>query len=317
MRKYSAVNKLPTTNSSKMTMMSLNSNMAYRAKWLQALHKRRRNADEKIGLPRKNNRKTAAVYLVFFMSLSLLLTLGGWQLNRGLEKSAIEKLLAHSPNQYITIDRIPPNWDALAYRRVRLEGDWLEGAPEVANAHFLLANRIHQGRLGYEVFSPFQLAADGATLLVNRGWIGADTWNENTAPDELSDKLLGELQNTLKIDQQSQIEVHGQLYLPHKGLTLGAAYHAPPAGQSQWPKVIQYFDAPALSAVFGSALQPASLALDTNHPGAFVRIWRAYSMNATRHFAYAVQWWGLAATLLVFGVIWQRQSTRTDDRNSA
>ena len=116
----------------------------------------------------------AAVYVVFFLSLSLLLSLGGWQWHRGLEKAAIEKLIGpqkNSPknqsakNQYTTIDRAPPNWSALAYRQVRLEGGWRTGRV------FLLANRTHRGRLGYEVFSPFQLAGDGATLLVNRGWV--------------------------------------------------------------------------------------------------------------------------------------------------
>ena len=103
----------------------------------------------------------------------------------------------------------------------------------------------------------------------------------------------------------------GQLYLPKKGFTLGRAYNEQPDAPPAWPRVIQYFDAPALSAALGTALQPAALALDSNHPAAFARIWQAYTMTATRHYAYAAQWWGLAITLIVFGIIWRRQSTRS------
>lgn len=241
---------------------------------------------------RNQRNSSAAVYVVFFLSLSLLLSLGGWQWRRGLEKAAIEKLLEDSDNeygrQYITLDRAPPNWSELAYRQVRLEGGWRAGRG------FLLANRIHRGRPGYEVFSPFRLAGDGATLLVNRGWI---------------DRAGASATNTLTTDLPDHAGIKGQLYLPKKGFTLGPAYNEQPDDPPAWPKVIQYFDGAALSAALGTALQPAALALDADHPGAFARIWQAYTMTATRHYAYAAQWWGLAVTLVVFGMIWRRQST--------
>ena len=250
--------------------------------------------------------KAAVVYLLFFTSLALLLSLGGWQWRRGVEKAAIETLLEetsskirknHSENDpknnYTTIDRAPPNWSELAYRQVRLEGNWRAGQV------FLMDNRTHRGRLGYEVFSPFRLAGDRATLLVNRGWISRA---EASATD------------ALKPDMLDHAAVRGRLYLPQKGFVLGQAYSEPPPEQPAWPKVIQYFDAPALSIVLGTTLQPPVLVLDADHPAAFVQIWQAYTMTATRHFGYAAQWWGLAVTLLVFGVIWRRRSTRSSGR---
>ncbi len=227
------------------------------------------------------NKTRVVVYVLFLAGLLLLLSLGGWQWRRGVEKAAVEAVLEDAVGgDYITFNHAPANWRRVAYRPVRLRGRWL------GQKHFLLANRVHRGRAGHEVFTPFQLAGDGAVLLVNRGWVGAD--------DEISDGV-GD-------------EVGGQLYLPEKGFTLGAAYVPPSTDQPPWPKVIQYFDAPALSAVLGVELQPAVVALDANHPGGFVRIWRGLAMTSTRHFGYAVQWWGLAATLLVFGVIWRRRA---------
>lgn len=229
----------------------------------------------------------AAVYLLFLAALALLLSLGNWQWRRGVEKTAIEAQLGRA--HYITLERAPPDWGAVAWRRVRLEGAWLAGPA------FLLANRIHRGRPGYEVFSPFQLAGDRATLLVNRGWLDA----------EARDSIRRAGQH----EAGAQAAVSGRLYLPEKGFTLGAA-HTPAARQPGGAEVFQYFDAAAWSEVFGGALQPAAVALDAGHPRAFERIWRGAATSSARHFGYAVQWWGLAATLLVFGVIWRARAAR-------
>lgn len=259
-KKYSAENRLPTTNSSRMTMMSLSSSMPGRY-------------------------RSAAAYLCFFAGMSLLLSLGIWQLLRGMEKNAVERARANAAGDYITLERAPPNWRDLQYRRVQLRGDWL--APV-----FLLDNRMHRGQRGYEALAAFRLAGDRATLLINRGWIAHDAAPDATAraPDSAP---------------------AGELYLPEKGFTLGPAYLAQPG----WPKVIQYFDAAALVAALaeegahadGDSLQPAVVALDAPHPAAFTPIRAARTLGAMRHFGYAAQWWGLAATLAVFGVIWRRR----------
>jgi len=235
-----------------------------------------------------------AAYILFFAALVLLLSLGNWQWRRGAEKAAIEAQLERG--HYITLDRAPPDWNAVAWRRVRLEGAWLAGPV------FLLANRIHRGRPGYEVFSPFQLAGDRATLLVNRGWLDASdpAVRDRAAPAGLHD---------------AGAAASGRLYLPQKGFTLGAA-HSPAAPRPGGAEVFQYFDAAAWSEVFGSELQPAAVALDAGHPRAFERIWRAAAVPSARHFGYAVQWWGLAATLLVFGVIWRGRAARRRGESS-
>lgn len=224
-------------------------------------------------------------YLLFFSALLLLLMLGGWQLSRGFEKVAIETRVSNKQESLLTIDRAPSGWDDLMYRQVRLQGIWR------AEHTFLMANRIYRGSVGYEVFSPFQLE-DQSTLLINRGWI-AD-----------HDTLVGD---ALASESQTPVEIFGQLYPPKKGFTLGAAIHS--SNTVKWPMTAQYFDLAALSSALGVTLQPVALVLPPNHPETYQRIWQAYTMNSTRHFGYAAQWWGLAATLIVFGIIWRRQST--------
>lgn len=233
-----------------------------------------------------NGRKVSATvaYLLFFAALAILLSLGGWQWRRGIEKTTVEAQLARADS--ITLARAPGDWNSVAWRRARLQGAW------VAGADFLLANRIHRGRAGYEVFSAFRLAGDGATLLINRGWVAADA----------ADSSVG-------VAAAAGATVSGRLYLPQKGFTLGPA-HDPAAARPGAPKVFQYFDPAAMSAVFGGELQPAALALDAAHPAAFTVIWQPSTVPAARHYGYAVQWWGLAATLVVFGIVWYRRGRR-------
>lgn len=225
-------------------------------------------------------------YLLFFAALAILLSLGGWQWRRGIEKATVEAQLERADS--ITLAGAPRDWNTVAWRRARLQGAWLAGAD------FLLANRIHRGRLGYEVFSAYRLAGDGAALLINRGWVDAAAVDDGVGVDG---------------DAQANAAVSGRLYPPQTGFTLGPA-HDPAAPGPGGATVFQYVDIAAMAAVFGGELQPAALALDADHPAAFTPLWRATTAPAARHYGYAVQWWGLAVTLVVFGIVWHRRGRR-------
>ncbi len=264
------------------------------------------------------------VYVAFMLALALLLWLGHWQWRRGMEKVAIESALEETDErggQYTTLDSVPPNWQALAYQRVQLRGAWR------LDAVFLLANRVRFGQLGFEVFSPFQLAADNAVLLINRGWIPAPRGTavqstssnlqsanrESTAKNDLVTDMTADLQAALidlKTTAPALAEPRGRVYLPEPGFTLGEAYRH----QAGWPKIIQYVDLAALAAPLGSVLQPAAMALTAEQAGAFAPLWhegwQKRAFRSSRHFGYAAQWWGLAVVWLVFGGIWQRMARR-------
>ena len=251
----------------------------------------------------KHNRKSAAVYVVFLLSLSLLLALGTWQWRRGMEKSAIEKIIKAAGDQPLIIDKAADDWSRLAYREVTLHGEWLTD-------NFLLANKVHNRRVGYEVFTPLRLHGDGSVLLVNRGWVadgygdGNRNGNGNAGDSNSNDGYRNTDGNGNVVTGTT---VTGKLYLPQKGFTLGDAFTA--ADKSQ-PQVIQYLDLAAIAAAINSPLQPTALALAADHPAAFTPIWQPYPMPPARHYAYAAQWWALAATLLIFGIIWRRRSLR-------
>jgi len=226
------------------------------------------------------------VFALFFVALALLLFLGAWQANRGLQKKALENTLAHRNPQYTEISRKPETWETLDQQLVTLNGQWR------LDKSLLMDNRVHKSRLGYEIYTPFELKQDGAIVLVNRGWLSVE---QSRRAENFIYQGLGES------------TVSGHLYFPEPGFTLGEATTA----RNSWPKVIQYFDQSQLSEALGEKISPAVLVLDREDPMSLTPIWKPYAMNAHRHFGYAVQWWGLALTLLVFGAIWRKQSFLT------
>jgi len=74
-------------------------------------------------------------------------------------------------------------------------------------------------------------------------------------------------------------------------------------GETRWPQKILYLDIGALSERLGRGVEPAVLVLDPAHPLAHPRLWRPTAMPASRHYGYAVQWWGLALALLILASI--------------
>lgn len=220
--------------------------------------------------------------VIYFFGLLLLLGLGIWQIQRGLEKKHIEEMNINNDGNYFSFDQRPDSWDAHIYKLVELKGEWIFGQA------FLLDNRIHNGKIGYELFNQFKLESDGSIILVNRGWIAKRYILETSL---------------LQREAEFSGKIRGQLYKPTKGFTLGPAY----TNNTTWPKIIQYIDSVLLAEATGTKLEPVIVVLDSNVEQGLVKIWSPHVVSATRHYGYAAQWWGLAITMMIFGVIWFRK----------
>jgi cytochrome oxidase assembly protein ShyY1 len=68
-----------------------------------------------------------------------------------------------------------------------------------------------------------------------------------------------------------------------------------------WPKLASFPTAAELSAALGRALEPRQLLLDSAAPAGYRRDWQpaSASFGPLRHQSYAIQWWSLAALVLV------------------
>ena len=213
--------------------------------------------------------------LLTALLLPLLLSLGFWQLQRAAEKLALqEQYAARQQEAPVALEQLNAA-DDLQYRQVELTGRY-------DNAHnFLLDNRIHEGKVGYDLITPFVTEAQ-RIVLVNRGWLAQGPTRAQLPPLNVVDGL---------------VTVRGSVYVPvGRPLTLGVI--TPEAG---WPQVIQTLDPMPAGAVAGyraADVFPYSVRLAAGAPGVQVRDWPVISMTPERHQGYAVQWFAMAAMLL-------------------
>jgi cytochrome oxidase assembly protein ShyY1 len=223
--------------------------------------------------------------LITLVLLALFVVLGRWQWHRGEAKQVLwdgfERNTQAAPlgtRDFDAFDR---------FARLELNG-------EFEPAHqFLLDNISHAGQPGYEVLTPFR-TTDGRRVVVNRGWVPFGGYRDRLP--EVSMPAIAPVTIRGRIDE-----------LPSGGLASG---HAAPDGSAPWPKVTSFPTHDELASALGVKLQHRIVLLDPDAPGGFVREWSPPGMPPSRHFSYAIQWWGFAVVLLVlyFGLNFRKVS---------
>jgi cytochrome oxidase assembly protein ShyY1 len=210
---------------------------------------------------------------------ALFLGLGRWQWQKGNLRESEWERFSHGAETVVALD-----WQGLAdvprFQLVSLIGRF-DGEHQ-----FLLDNRTHDGRAGYEVLTPLQ-RPDGRVALVDRGWVPFTG---------LRDRLPGVALRTGDI-----VTITGRTdELPVAGLESG---RAAPSDGDRWPKVTSYPTLEQLSAALKKPLESRIVLLDAQQPDGYVREWQAPGMPPMRHWSYAIQWWAFAALALVLWVV--------------
>ena len=232
------------------------------------------------------------ITLFTVVMIPLMIGMGFWQLQRAEEKAALADSFAARQVQ-------PPAplsglWDkpagSLAYIPVQLTGTFLP------DEYFLLDNRINRGRFGYEVLGILRLDEVGAVVLVNRGWIAADS---------------------------SRRELPVVPPVPGRVTLSGHVYVAPGAPyllaeqqlEAVWPIRLQAVEMdkiqPLITDQTGGRLFPYPVRIDAHRPGALLVDWTVVNVSPQKHQGYAVQWFAMAAALCILYLlrcsnVWQR-----------
>ena len=209
-------------------------------------------------------------FVIFF--LPILLYLGYWQISRGFEKKEIWE--AYSVNK-----TLPPinekelfdyQKEDLFYRSVVIQGSYI-------NDTFLLDNRMHQSKKGYEVFTPFK--SEGQQVyLINRGWTGNYSDHPFSAP-EGNHFIEGIISPFDKY-----------------GLNLSKE-----EAKNSFPIVVQELTHSSASKLLGNnfSIEGIVIQLSAASKGSFEPIWGPTELKAPRHWGYAAQWLGLALVLVI------------------
>jgi surfeit locus 1 family protein len=221
--------------------------------------------------------------LVFLCLLSLLLSLGTWQLNRAEEKR--DFLLQQAQSQTVETLRlstaIENNAETLRYRKLEVVGHY-----DVQH-QFLIDNQISEGKVGYFVLTPFMLQGENKAVLVNRGWIALNQ-DRTQLPD-------------VSITAEPTV-ISGRVNnFPSVGIKIAGAE----IPTDSWPSVVQVVNSQILAKKLGYPLYTFQLELDKEHPHGFKREWHTTTlMPPEQHTAYAVQWFALAFTLTVLFIVY-------------
>ncbi|EEX94594.1 hypothetical protein VIOR3934_20496 [Vibrio orientalis CIP 102891 = ATCC 33934] len=224
-----------------------------------------------------NTRRVWIVVLLTVVAFSILVNLGLWQLSRAEEKKAIEQQVSQRESQqWISLEQISAVQLAIP-TGVKVE---FQALP-VKDRYLLLDNQSYQGEVGYIALQLVK-AEGGEWVLLERGFIRAPKLRTQlpevdwlVEPMTVQGRLYRKLPNPLSHD----------LYL-----------------ESGVPSRIQNLNFDQLEKAWDIELaryvvQPKA----DNWP--YPQPWQPVAMKSEKHHGYAVQWFSMAAALLLLSSI--------------
>jgi surfeit locus 1 family protein len=218
--------------------------------------------------------------LAMLAVLGVLLSLGRWQLHRADDKRALYEAFESGAGSTLPADT--PGAPLVRYQHVSAAGHY------DPSEQILVDNMPGpDGRAGYYVITPFKTSS-GPWLLINRGWVpmGNDRAVLPAVPAPADERRIAG-----RVD-----------HLPQPGIHMGT----PAPLKPPFPVRATYPSPDTIRALLGGrdwSQRAEVILLDAREPDGFVRQWSAPGFPPMRHVAYAVQWFGLAAALVVLYVV--------------
>jgi surfeit locus 1 family protein len=207
---------------------------------------------------------------------ALTVALGLWQTRRAAEKESLQATLdLRAAEPPLTLPPVPASSDTLAMRRISARGEYAE------RFGILLDNKIHRGRVGYQVVTPLRIAGGNVHVLVNRGWVAAGRTRDDVPQ--------------VPVPRGTQA-VEGIATVP-----AGRVYEL--AADTPRNAVWQHLVLDRYRAWSGLELAPIVLQQTNDGGDGLVREWDRPDAGADRHRSYALQWFSLAILAGVLYVV--------------
>lgn len=213
------------------------------------------------------------------IAVAIGLSAGQWQMRRAAAKEAIEaKLAARSAAAPLALHAAPVDVDKVEYRRVSVSGEFV-GAWSV-----YLDNRPNNGAAGLYLLMPLKIEGTDRYVLVARGWIPRDRTDRAKLPSVVTPS------GTVHIEGIARRN-------PGHLMQLGTAEPVRPQA------ILQNLEIAEFAAASKLALQPILIEQTNDVQDGLTRNWPRPSNGIEKHYGYAVQWYGLALTALLFFVV--------------
>ena len=212
----------------------------------------------------------------------VLIKLGFWQLSSADKKQ--QSIDAREQAMNIAMTQLPDAGEVEKHHAQRVS---LTGRFDFEQT-VLLDNKILNGQVGYHVLIPFYPNADASTdmVLVDAGWVAAGARRD----------VLPTLTQWQGIEQ-----VNGFIYQSELNPFIQNIERNKPIS---FPHVISQFDIDEMTTVFDVSLYPAMIRLNPASEWGYEKNWLWQNrMTPEKHRGYAVQWFALAATLLLLSSV--------------
>lgn len=218
------------------------------------------------------------VTIITIAGCALFFSLGLWQLERAAYKDLIEqKFETRLEGNYerVNISRALAD---IEFRKLELYGNYDQ------RRTILVDNKVHRGRAGYHVLSPFELSGSEDIVLVNRGWIAVGDSRERLPAIE-SPAMSGIARGVASIPGEDPFRM-GQVSL-----------------QDSWPQRVPFIDIESMQEKFDGRLLPLILWLGPEQPGHYAREWNPVWLKPEKSRAYAWQWFAFGAISLTLFLV--------------
>lgn len=210
--------------------------------------------------------KLLASFSIFFVLVFVFL--GVWQIERAAHKEGL--LQAFNSEQESPPSRLTnqsPDWS-----RVFVDGIF------DSSRQILIDNQIHNGKVGYKIFTPFRFD-DNKIVLVDRGWIAQG-------------QSRSDLPQLNILEKKSRIIA--TVTSPEQGVLAGSELLT-----NEWPRVSQTKAVEVIASAFKEPILDIVLVLD---PGSsqiteFIQI-KPFAITPVKHYGYAMQWFTMSIVLL-------------------
>jgi len=210
--------------------------------------------------------KLLTSFSIFFVFVFVFL--GIWQIERAANKEGLlQDFNSEQESPPTRLTSQSPNWS-----RVFVDGVF------DSSRQILIDNQIHNGKVGYKIFTPFRFD-ENKVVLVDRGWIGQG-------------QSRSDLPQLNILEKKSRIIA--TVTSPEQGVLAGSELLT-----NEWPRVSQSKAVEVIALAFNEPILDIVLVLD---PGSsqiteFIQI-KPFAITPVKHYGYAMQWFTMSIVLL-------------------
>jgi len=203
--------------------------------------------------------------------VTVMTGLGLWQLDRKYEKEVrLEQLASRQQNVPFSLTEVLSLGQDNQDYPVSISGDL------ISKRLFFIDNKIHNGKVGFEVLVPLQ--TNQGIVLLNHGWVAG----------------LGSRTLLPEVDIETGQHYKGMVYYPTNNMMITETNK----DVETFPALLQQVDISLIQGYFDNPVLPFIINLDPDPSSGFIREWTPVVMSPDKHLGYAIQWFGLAIACL-------------------